>query len=309
MAISKLFDLQGHRGARGLKPENTLPSFEAAFDVGVTSIETDVLLTRGGVPVLCHEPTISERLCRLIPGSGSPPPAPDLLLSSLTLAELRGYRADRNPDSVRFPDQDASVTPLARLFAEQNHIDPFTLPTIADLFAFIEAYVGSLGVRAGKTGQQRTGVELLRIDLELKRMPFHPEAVGDKFDGDKPSLLEHRLVEVLRLAGMVERTSVRSFDHRAVRVIGLIEPTLATAVLVAGTAVVDPVEVARRAGARTYCPDYQFLDEGQVRQLHAAGIKVLPWTVNRPEDWRRLLDWGVDGITTDYPDRLAAFIV
>src|SRR5271166_5116502 len=63
-AMSRSFVLQGHRGARGLKPENTLPSFEVALDLGVSSIETDVHLTRDGVPILCHDPEVSGRLCR-----------------------------------------------------------------------------------------------------------------------------------------------------------------------------------------------------------------------------------------------------
>src|SRR5262249_10726268 len=108
------FDLQGHRGARGLKPENTLPSFETAFDGGVTTIETDVHLTADGVPILCHDPFISERLCRRLPGSDAPDPAAQPLVSTLTLAQLRSYAADHNPAPQRFPDQDAAVTPLAR---------------------------------------------------------------------------------------------------------------------------------------------------------------------------------------------------
>src|ERR1043166_3498370 len=75
LAMPARFDLQGHRGARGLKPENTLPSFEVAFDSGVSTVETDVHLTRDGVPVLFHDGTVSERLCRLVPGSAAPDPA------------------------------------------------------------------------------------------------------------------------------------------------------------------------------------------------------------------------------------------
>src|SRR5713226_7104401 len=106
------FDLQGHRGARGLKPENTLPAFEVAFDLGVTSVETDVHLTRDGVAILTHDGSIHSRFCRLLPGSTAPDPASQPLVSSLTLAQLRGYRADRNPDPGRFARQDAIVTPL-----------------------------------------------------------------------------------------------------------------------------------------------------------------------------------------------------
>jgi glycerophosphoryl diester phosphodiesterase len=68
---------------------------------------------------------------------------------------------------------------------------------------------------------------------------------------------------------------------------------------------VEPAELARRADAAIYCPEYNFLDAASVAVLHAAGVRVLPWTVNRPADWARLIAWGVDGICTDYPDRLA----
>jgi glycerophosphoryl diester phosphodiesterase len=183
-------------------------------------------------------------------------------------------------------------------------LDPFTPPTVADFITFVTAYADD----QDKTPEQRTRARMMRFDLELKRMPFDPEAIGDAFDGDEPGELETRLVEILRAADVVDRTTVRSFDHRCVRAIGRLEPGLTRAVLVAGTALVDPVAVVRQAEATIYCPDYTFLDAVQVRLLHAANVRVLPWTVNRPEDWARLLEWGVDGITTDYPDRLAAFV-
>src|SRR5262249_19692882 len=108
------FDLQGHRGARGRKPENTLPSFEAALDAGVTPIETDIHLPADGVPVLTHDPIL-----------GAP-------VRQLTLAELRQWRADVNPDPERFPEQDASVTPLAALFAARHSLDPYAPAALAD---------------------------------------------------------------------------------------------------------------------------------------------------------------------------------
>ena len=104
---------------------------------------------------------------------------------------------------------------------------------------------------------------------------------------------------------MADRTTVRSFDHRAVRLLRRLEPRLTGAVIIAHTAPALPAEVGLAADARIYCPSYDFLDEELVRQAHAAEVRVLPWTVNEPEQWKRLIDWGVDGITTDYPDRLA----
>ncbi len=104
------------------------------------------------------------------------------------------------------------------------------------------------------------------------------------------------------------RTTVRSFDHRCVRLLRKLEPGLTGAILIAETAPVAPGELVERADAQVYCPGYLFLDESIVRQVHSAGARVLPWTVNQPEHWQRLLDWGVDGITTDVPDRLARYL-
>jgi glycerophosphoryl diester phosphodiesterase len=301
------FDLQGHRGARGLRPENTLPSFEAAFDAGVTTVETDLHLTADGLPVLLHDPVLSERLCRLVPGAAAPDPAQRPTVAGLTLAQLRGYRADRNPDARRFPDQDATVTPLAALFAARHGLDPYTPPTLADLFAFAEAYAGELGARAGKTGAQQARARRVGFDLELKRVPFRPGLIGDGYAGDA-ALLERRLLEVVRDARVHDRTVVRSFDHRCVRALRRLESRLSAVALVAGTTPVAPADLVRQADAQGYGPDLEFLDERQVRELHAAGLRVIPWTVNDPADWERLLAWGVDGLTTDYPDRLAAFL-
>ena len=289
--MTNRFNLQGHRGARGLQPENTLPSFETALDLGVTSIETDLHRTRDGVLVLCHDAVVQ------------PLQGPAYRIADRSLTELRRHRVRSDP--LRFPDQRQEATPLAAWFAEQHEFDPYAPPTLADLFAFVRAYTGEGGRAAGKTAAQQTRAAQLIFDLELKRVPFRPEMIGDDFDGYSPAELERSLVEVLGAAGVADRTVVRSFDHRCVRVLRQMEPRLTGAVLIAGTAPVEPAELARQADARIYCPEMAFLDDAQVRQCHAAGVQVLPWTANEPDDWRRLLAWGVDGITTDYPDRLA----
>jgi glycerophosphoryl diester phosphodiesterase len=303
-----MFNLQGHRGARGRKPENTLPSFEAALDAGVSSVETDLHLSRDDVPVVFHDPCVSEGLCRVVPGRAVPDPATRPTVRSLSLEELRAYRADRNPDPGRFPAQDAAETPAARLFAQRHALDPYAPPALADLFHFVAAYAGELGAAAGKTAEQRARAARLGFDLELKRVPFHPETMGDGFDGQAPGVLERGVVEVIQAAGVLDRTVVRSFDHRSVLALRQLAPALATAVLVVGTAPCDPAALTRQAGAQTYCPNVNFVDALQVRQLHEQGLRVLPWTVNEEDNWERLVAWGVDGITTDFPDRLAAFL-
>ncbi len=301
------FDLQGHRGARGLRPENTLPSFEYALDAGATSIETDLHLTRDGVAVLCHDPLLTAPL--FVPAC---PGALDLAtrpaVRALSLEELRCYRASGNPSPSAFPEQQPEVGPAARLYAAQHGLDPFAVPALADLFAFAAGYAGELGQRAGKSDGQRERAARATFDLELKRIPFHPEAIGDGFDGEGPALLEQRVLEAVAAAGVEGRTAVRSFDHRCVRALCRAEPRLVGAVLIAHTMPTAPEELVRAAEAQVYCPDYLSLDEATVRRLHRAGARVVPYTVNEPGAWERLLAWGVDGTCTDYPDRLAAFL-
>jgi glycerophosphoryl diester phosphodiesterase len=285
------FVTQGHRGARGLRPENTLPSFEAALDAGATSLETDVHLTFDGVPVLIHDPRL---------GPCFEPTAERLWVHQLNLKQLSSCTADRNPDPQRFPNQSATVTPLAgQLASDGGH--PYRVPTLAELFAFVADYAGEPGRRAGKTDAQRANAATVIIDVELKRIPYHAADWGQE-----PGRMEEHVLEVFRAAGAVARTAVRSFDHRCVKRLRQLEPRLTGVVLVARTAPVDPVAVVRAADAQVYAPDFQFLDEEQVRQCHDAGIRVLPWTVNESADWERLIAWGVDGITTDYPDRLVS---
>jgi glycerophosphoryl diester phosphodiesterase len=280
------FDLQGHRGARGLRPENTLPGFEAAFDIGATSVETDVHLTQDGIPVLIHDHCLS---CRIF----SVPPRD---VSTMTLSQLQAAPAIGNPHPERFPNQAPLSSPLATRYADQVGMHPYAVPQLSDLFAFAQLYAAE-GRHAGKSDVQRQRALSVCFDLELKKCPFVPSTIGDN--------LETAVLAAIRAAGMILRTRVRSFDHRSVKIMRRNEPRLIAAVLIAETTPVSPGDLVRSGDAQVYCPDYRFLDEQQVVQCRAEGIRVLPWTVNAPQDWQRLLDWNVDGITTDYPDQLA----
>jgi glycerophosphoryl diester phosphodiesterase len=141
------FVIQGHRGARGLRPENTLPSMEAALDAGATALEIDIHLTADGVPVVIHDPWLGPCF-----GADFAPPSAGhcLWVHQLTANELRGYVAARNPNPGRFPQQSAEPTPLAAAFAHGSG-HPYQVPTLAELFRFVKDYAGDLGERVGKT--------------------------------------------------------------------------------------------------------------------------------------------------------------
>lgn len=302
--MSHTFEIQGHRGARGHKPENTLPGFEAALDLMVSAIETDIHLSKDGVPVLYHDEALSEKLVRVARGARVPKPSSRPLVSSLTRDQLRCYLADRNPDRRRFPDQDRQPTPAAKAFASEKGIPVYGIPTLADFLAFVAAYAGEVGERARKNPTQRAHARRSRFNLELKRVPFRSDQIGDHFDGRRAGALERRMVELVQKAHVSERTTVQCFDHRSVRAVRSLEPKITGAVLVAGTAPVSVVQVVQAADAQVYSPDFTFLDLRQVREAQAAGIRVVPYTVNDEADMERLLDWGVDGMVTDYPRRL-----
>lgn len=277
-------EVQGHRGALGLAPENTLAGFEIALDVGVTSIETDVHLTRDDVPVLFHDSNLST--------------AAKPLVRSLTLEQLRAHR-------VQGP---RPTTPAADQYAQASGIDACGIPTPAELFAFVAAYAGELGQRTGKTDVQRKTAAQLIFDIELKRVPFRPETIGDGFDGKTPGLLERLVVDAIRQAGVLHRSRVRSFDHRSVRAAKQLAPDLEVGILTHYTAPVDIASMLEAVGADFYAPGFLFVDEAIVRQVRAAGKRVIPYTVNEPVDWEKLVTWGVDGITTDVPDRLKTWL-
>ena len=291
------FHLQGHRGSRGTSPENTLPSFEQALDAQVSSIETDIHLTQYGIPALCHDPFLSPTRFRRREQSETSP-STCILIRDMSLQDLREWVANRNPDPMRFPNQRADVTPVARLYATKQGIDPFSVPLLSDIFGFVSAYAGELGVATSKTPEQRRRAAKLVFDLEIKYVPFHADRYG------KPDLIVERVLEAVHGAEMESRTVIRSFDHRMLKRARQICPSIQTAVLLAACVPVDSVRLVHDAGASIYCPLFEYVDADLIRKCHDGGIRVLPWTVNDPEDWDRLIDWGVDGITTDYPDRL-----
>jgi glycerophosphoryl diester phosphodiesterase len=285
------FDLEGHRGARGLAPENTMAGFQRALAIGVTTIETDLAATKDGVVVLSHDPSLNPDLVRA-PGGGwlaakGPP------IRTLMFAELARYDVGRiNPASA-----------YAKQFPEQQPADGQQFPTLADLFA--------LG--AGKA---------VRFNVETKLTPTNPAETPD------PAAFARLTVEVVRNAGVVERVTVQSFDWRTLAEVKKLAPEIATSCLTIETAKDDTVQrgaaagspwhaglrladhgqslprLVKAAGCGTWSMFWRNLTPELVKEAQALGLKVLPWTVNEPADMTRLVEWRVDGIITDYPDRL-----
>jgi glycerophosphoryl diester phosphodiesterase len=299
------FDSQGHRGARGLRPENTLPAFETALDLGVTTLELDLHFSADDQVVIWHDPVIDPAKCRINPAASLPLPDPDdpntaladLALRSLTAQQLAAYLCDRNPDPSRFPDQTTQPTALAG--------QDFGIVTLARLFDFVDAYAGD----PAKSEAQRTNAAQVRFNIETKRKFDQPQAIGDGFDGTTPGPFELAILELVQARGLADRVVVQSFDHRSLWAVHSVAPEMTLAVLISRAARGNELAEWAQAGASIFSPNATRLTAATVIQAHEAGLTVIPWTVNDPADMRRLIDMGVDGLISDRPDLLVDLLV
>ncbi|MDH5373028.1 MAG: glycerophosphodiester phosphodiesterase family protein [Acidimicrobiia bacterium] len=295
--VSEDFDVQGHRGARGLKPENTLPAFEVALDLGVTTLELDLHYTADGHVVVWHDPVIEPDKCGLDDGAPESAPDPDdpgtrraRAIAALRLDQLKWFRCDRNPDPGGQPDQESSTTALAG--------DDFGIVTLAGLFEFVEAYSTS----EEKTDGQRANATRVRFNVETKRQPDDPGAIGDEFNGIEAGAFELALLDLVDRFQLKDRIIVQSFDHRSLWVIHALDSSIRLAALTSSSP--GDLEVLAAKGASIWSPRASILTEQQITDAHNAGLEVVPWTVNSPIEMARLISLGVDGIITDRPDLL-----
>lgn len=290
---SLAFDLQGHRGARGLAPENTLPAFERALEIGVTTLELDIGVTADGVVVVLHDPYLNPAITRDAAGqwlSGARGP----LVRTLTLAQLQAHDVGRiRPDSA-----------YAGTFATQQGVDGVRVPTLADVFGRVKAL----------------GADHVRFNIETKLHPLRPD------DTVTPEVMTRALLRSIDDAGMTQRVSIQSFDWRSLQLVQRLAPSIPTVYLTvqtpnndnvrdgdwtAGLRIADHASVpalVKAAGGTTWSPNAAALTEPLVREAQGLGLQVIPWTVNSPADMERLVAWGVDGLITDYPDRLRAVL-
>ena len=284
-ASARAFDLQGHRGTRGLAPENTLAAFARAKEIGVTTLETDLAVTRDDVLVISHDPFLNPDLVRGPDGKWLAVKGPPI--RTLTLAELKRYDIGRlNPDSA-----------YAKQFPEQQPVDGQRFPTLAEVVEIARA-----------PGKQ------VRLNLETKITPDHPE---DTVDAETFARLA---VDAVRTAGLAQRVTIQSFDWRTLVAVKKLAPEIQTVCLTIETDGNDTVQrkagrpspwhagldiathggsvprLVAAAGCGTWSPFWRNATPDSVMEAHRLGLKVLPWTVNAPGDMARLIDMKVDGL-------------
>lgn len=290
------FDAEGHRGTRGLRPENTLPAFETALDLGVTTLELDLHFTQDGEVVVWHDPIIDDTKCRL-PDDPPDPETPDprnplrrIFISQQPLSVVQSYRCDLNPDSERFPEQTAVSTPLAG--------NDYRIITLNELFDFVEQYANS----ELKTEAQRSNAATVQFNIETKREANHPEYIDDGFTGGEAGPFELAILAILNGRSLTPRVIIQSFDHRSLRAIRELDSEIRLAALTTGGEAKLDVYAAYKFNI--WSPNQRDVTAELINKAHDEGLLVIPWTVNEAADMQRLLDWSVDGMITDYPDRL-----
>lgn len=289
------FDLQGHRGARGLAPENTLPAFAAALAVGVHTLELDTLVTKDGVVVIHHDRDLNPATTRT--GDGKWLAARGPLIRALDYAELARFDVGRlNPDAA-----------YAKNYPQQQPADGTRVPRLADLFALVRA----------------SGNTQVRFNIETKLAPTAPDATPE------PEAFARTLIDLVRAEGMLGRVTLQSFDWRTLQASQRIAPEIPTVYLSAQQRWLDNVAVGnpagspwvagfqhaqhgsvprmvKAAGGAVWSPYFGDLDAAKLAEARALGLKVVVWTVNDPAQIRRMLELGVDGIISDRPDLVRA---
>ena len=251
--------VHGHRGARAVRPENTLPAFEYAIDAGVDFLELDVAVTRDNVLVVSHDPTLSKPIC-----SG---PKDHAVIHELTLEEVRQYDcgALRNPG-----------------FPKQVPVPGTRMPTLDQVFDL--APRGSFG-----------------FNVETKIFPEKPELTPP------PEEFAKMLLDAIRRHKLERRVIVQSFDFRTLHAMKKLAPEIRLSALYEGK---NPnyVSIAHDGGATIVSPESRTVTPERVKAAHDAGLQVVPWTANRPQDWEKLVSAQVDAIISDDPAALIAWL-
>jgi glycerophosphoryl diester phosphodiesterase len=287
-------DLQGHRGARGLAPENTLEGFARALSIGVSTLELDTGVSKDGVVVVHHDIWLNPDTTRGPDGAFLTQRGP--ALRALTLAELQRYDVGRLKPGSSY----------AASFPEQRPTDGARIPTLAAVFDLVK----------------KAKADRVRFNIETKMSPKAGAAAAD------PQTFAAAVTTVIKDAGMAARVSVQSFDWRTLMAFKELAPDIPRICLTVERGANDNVQhgqpgpspwtngldvddfggstprLVQAAGCAGWSPLFFDLTEDTLKEAKALGLTVIPWTVNERADMERLIASGVDGLITDYPDRL-----
>lgn len=267
------FDFEAHRGGRGLMPENTIAAMKNAIDLGVTTLEMDVVISKDKKVVVSHDPFFSDVITTTPEGKFlTEKEAPEHLIYQMTYDSIRKYDVGLKPH----PD-----------FPRQQKIAAYK-PLLSQLIDSTEAYAKSKG-------------RIIRYNIEVKS--------NEKFDGIRhpvPQAFTELLMQVLKDKKTLDGTIIQSFDVRPLQYLHKTYPAVSLSYLVEKASGTFQQQLDKLGFIpNIYSPQYAMLTKEIVQQSHSKKMKVVPWTVNTVEEMNTLIEMGVDGIISDYPDLFA----
>ena len=295
---AKKIDIIGHRGAAGLRPENTLSAFQRACEIGVDAIELDVLLTADKNIIVHHDYALKPEIARTPRGEWLEHPGPTI--KQLTLAELKTYDVGRLKAGTRY----------SRRYPEQQPLDGERIPTLGEVISLLEA----------------TCDPTTQLWVEIKTNPEEPDFTP------APETVANAVVQLLNKRNFTGRVRILSFDWRSLVQVQKIAPHLATVYLslegrslnnikpgqpgaspwMAGLDIDDfsgsIPQAVKAAGGRYWAPYYKHLTRVLLNDAHELGIQVFVWTPDKRGEMVRLIEMGVDGIITNRPDILRSLV-
>lgn len=270
------FDKQGHRGCRGLMPENTIPAMYKAIDLGVSTLEMDAVITADSQVILSHEPFFNHEITTKADGNFvTEAEELNLNIYRMTYAETKNFDVGLKPHP-RFPAQQKMAV---------------SKPLLTNLFDSVESYV------------QQKKLPPVFYNIETKTTPltdgiFHPE----------PETFVRLLMQVIKEKGIEKRVIIQSFDVRTLQIIHRQYPRIKTALLIEEDDSKTFGEQIKKLGftPAIYSPHYSLVTALLVKNCKEINVEILPWTVNSKEEIAHLKNMGVDGVITDYPDLFTA---
>jgi len=266
------FDKQGHRGCRGLMPENTWPAMKTALDLGVTTLEMDVVITKDKKPVLSHEPWFNHDITTKPDGSFiKADEEKGYNIYAMTYNEVKNY--------------DVGLKQYSR-FAKQQKLQA-AKPLLSNVIDSINQYMLT----------SKRSYPYLNIETKCKPS-------GDNIFHPAPEEFIDLLMEVVISKGIEDKVIIQSFDFRTLQYLHQKHPHIKTGMLVENfNRKSFKAELEELGFTPTiYSPAFSMVNKKLVEKCHAKGMKIIPWTVNEKSKISELKEMGVDGIITDYPD-------
>ena len=269
---NKKIDTQGHRGARGLFPENTITSFIEAVKLGVDTLEMDVVVSKDLQIIVSHEAWMNDIFCTCPDGKEVEAKSKDKYnLYKMTYAEIAKYDCGIRGNKD-FPFQ--------KKMAEHK-------PLLADVIKNVEKFANENALPA------------IKYNIEIKS-----EEGEDNVFNPEPKKFVELVYNEIENQKIIGQTNLQSFDVRILQEIKKKDPTIQIALLVENE---DGIEInLKRLGfiPNIYSPDFYLVDSVLVKSVHERKMKLIPWTVNDITDIKKLVALGVDGIISDYPNRV-----